>query len=144
VLAFAVAGVRPTPVRLAGVGSAAVAVVAAVAVADWLRPAASRTHAGRFVQDILDAALHQWPTLRPTLAAVLTTCAIGAVVNDYGIRLVTYGLITVLPLLALTCVRAAREPEARGDGAPGRTRGAPASGRTQGVTARPDRPGRLS
>jgi hypothetical protein len=160
VLALAVAGVRLTPMRLVGVGSAAVAVVAAVAVADWLRPASSRTHAGRFVQDVLegeawqlidrkagyalssltggplawgtalvlvllvlalawpqrfspaglDAALRQWPTLRPTLAAVLTTCAIGAVVNDYGIRLATYGLVTLMPLLALTCARANREP----------------------------------
>ncbi|MFI0404780.1 hypothetical protein [Actinomadura sp. 3N508] len=162
VLAFAVAGVRLTPVRLVAVGSAAVAAVAAVAVADWLRPAASRTHAGRFVQDVLegqawqlverkagyalgslaggpmawgtalvlavlvaalvrpgrfspgylDAALRAWPTLRPTLAAVLTTCAIGAVVNDYGIRLVTFGLVTLLPLVALSCARAPRS----GDG----------------------------
>lgn len=160
VLAFAVAGVRLTPARLVAVGAASVAVVAAVALLDWLRPATSRTHAGRFVQDVLDgeawqlidrkagyalsslaggplawgtalvlvllvlalawphrfspryldAALHQWPTLRPTLAAVLTTCTIGAVVNDYGIRLITYGLITVLPLLALTCARTAQEP----------------------------------
>ncbi|MGH3244110.1 MAG: hypothetical protein ACRDNL_27280, partial [Spirillospora sp.] len=158
VLAFAVAGVRLTAVRLLAVGSVAVAAVAAVAVADWLRPAASRTHAGRFVQDVLegeawqliqrkagyalgslaggplawgtalvlvalvvtlawperfspgylDAALRAWPTLRPTLAAILTTCAIGAVVNDYGIRLVTFGLITLLPLVALTCARAPR------------------------------------
>lgn len=158
VLAFAVAGVRLTAMRLLAVGSAAVAAVAAVAVADWLRPAASRTHAGRFVQDVLegeawqlvqrkagyalgslvggplawgtalvlvllvvtlawperfspgylDAAMRAWPTLRPTLAAILTTCAIGAVVNDYGIRLVTFGLITLLPLVALTCARAPR------------------------------------
>ncbi|TDB79238.1 hypothetical protein E1264_35775 [Actinomadura sp. KC216] len=158
VLCFAVAGVRLTPARLVAVGSAAVAAVAAVAVADWLRPAASRTHAGRFVQDVLegqawqlverkagyalgslaggpmawgtalvlavlvaalvwpdrfspgylDAALRAWPTLRPTLAAVLTTCVIGAVVNDYGIRLVTFGLVTLLPLVALSCARAPR------------------------------------
>ncbi|TDD32257.1 hypothetical protein E1287_23415 [Actinomadura sp. KC06] len=164
VLAFAVAGVRLTFARLVAVGSAAVFAVAAVAVADWLRPAASRTHAGRFVQDVLegqawqlverkagyalgslaggplawgtalvlavlvvtlawpgrfspgylDAALRAWPTLRPTLAAVLTTCAIGAVVNDYGIRLVTFGLVTLLPLVALTCARA---PAARAQAA---------------------------
>ncbi|MFA1550437.1 hypothetical protein [Actinomadura chokoriensis] len=156
VLALAIAGVRLTPVRLAAVGAGAVTVVAAVGVADWLRPPASRTHAGRFVQEVLDgqawdlverkagyalgslaggpvawgtalvlallvltlawpgrfsppwldAALREWPTLRPTLAAVLTTCVIGAVVNDYGIRLVTFGLVTLLPLLALACARA--------------------------------------
>ncbi|WP_433461730.1 hypothetical protein [Spirillospora sp. CA-128828] len=156
VLALRIAGVRLTPVRLAAVGSAAVAVVAAVGVADWLRPPASRTHAGRFVQEVLDgqawqlverkagyalgslaggpvawgtalvlallvltlawpgrfspawfdAALREWPTLRPTLVAILTTCVIGAVVNDYGIRLVTFALITLLPIVVLACIRA--------------------------------------
>ncbi|QKW35235.1 hypothetical protein HUT06_15290 [Actinomadura sp. NAK00032] len=64
----------------------------------------------RFSPAYLDAALREWPTLRPTLAAVLTTCTIGAVINDYGIRLITYGLITVLPLLALTCARTPNKP----------------------------------
>ncbi|MGP4028780.1 hypothetical protein [Actinomadura sp. 3N407] len=152
VLAFAVAGIRLTPVRLLAVAASAVTVVAAVGVADWLRPPASRTHAGRFVQEILegqawqlverkagyafsslaggplawgtaavlvllvltlawphrfsppylDAAQREWPTLRPTLIATLTTCGVGAVVNDYGIRLITFGLITLLPLLAVS------------------------------------------
>ncbi|SFQ34745.1 hypothetical protein SAMN04489713_12817 [Actinomadura madurae] len=163
VLALTIAGVPLTPVRLAAVGSAAVAVVAAVGAADWLRPPASRTHAGRFVQEVLDgqawqlverkagyalgslaggpvawgtvlvlallvlavarperfapawshAALREWPALRPTLAAVLTTCVIGAVVNDYGIRLVTFGLVTLLPVVALTCARAGGTAPAR-------------------------------
>ncbi|WP_433472148.1 hypothetical protein ACQPZP_25025 [Spirillospora sp. CA-142024] len=162
VLALRIAGVRLTPVRLAAVGSAAVAVVAAVGVADWLRPPASRTHAGRFVQEVLDgqawqlverkagyalgslaggpvawgtalvlallvltlawpgrfspawfdAALREWPTLRPTLVAILTTCVIGAVVNDYGIRLVTFALITLLPIVVLCCARATGEASA--------------------------------
>lgn len=156
VLTLAVAGRRLTPAWLVAIGSAAVAGVAAVAVADWLRPPAARTHAGRFVQDILDgqagrlierkagyalssltdgplawgtalilvlllaalarprrfsppwlnAALSEWPTLRPTLIAALTTCVIGAVVNDYGIRLITFGLLTLLPLVALACLHA--------------------------------------
>ncbi|MFI0479462.1 hypothetical protein [Actinomadura sp. 9N215] len=190
VLAFAVAGVRLTPARLLAVGSAAVTAVAAVAVADWLRPAASRTHAGRFVQDVLegqawqlverkagyalgslaggplawgtalvlavlvaalawperfspgylDAALRAWPTLRPTLTAVLTTCAIGAVVNDYGIRLVTFGLVTLLPLVALACARAPQAGTGADAGAgadAGVTRRRPSSGpRRDGRPAR--------
>lgn len=40
--------------RLALVGAGTTVLVAALAVADWLRPAESRSHLGRFVQDVLD------------------------------------------------------------------------------------------
>ncbi|MFG2088611.1 MULTISPECIES: hypothetical protein [unclassified Spirillospora] len=169
VLAFAVAGIRLTPLRLLAVAAAAVAVVAAVGVADWTRPPDSRTHAGRFIQEILegqawqlierkagyalsslsggplawgtaavlillilalawphrfsppylDAAQREWPTLRPILIAALTTCGVGAVVNDYGIRLITFGLITLLPLLALSIAVAANAPAAPASPRPG-------------------------
>lgn len=54
VLAFGVAGWRLTVARAALVTALTVAVVAAIAVADWTRPDARRSHLGRFVQDVLD------------------------------------------------------------------------------------------
>lgn len=48
------AGLRVTLVRLAASAVAGVTLVAAIAGLDWLRPEAERSHAGRFVQDILD------------------------------------------------------------------------------------------
>ncbi|TCC34139.1 hypothetical protein [Kribbella speibonae] len=41
-------------VRLLLTGAAAVVAVALISVLDWLRPAASRSHAGRFVEDLLN------------------------------------------------------------------------------------------
>ena len=54
VLAMLLARVRVTAARMAAVLLAAVAVVTGVSVLDWLRPAAVRTHLGRFVQQALD------------------------------------------------------------------------------------------
>jgi hypothetical protein len=169
ILTLVVAGWRITLVRLAAAGLAGAALVAVVGLADWSRPPAARTHAGRFVQDIIDgqawglvsrkagyafaslsggplawitmavlivavlaltrparfspsyfnAAIRRWPTLRPTFAAVVATSVIGALVNDYGIRIVTFALISILPLVALSCVRAAElETEPAGGPAP--------------------------
>ncbi len=56
VLALGVAHVRVTWGRALAIAAAAVAAVAAIAVADWLRPAASRTHLGRFVAQVLDGS----------------------------------------------------------------------------------------
>jgi hypothetical protein len=164
-LALRVAGARVTPPRLALAGLAGIAAVAAVAVADWSRPPADRSHAGRFVEDVidgnagellsrkagyalgslgagptiwiigaalvlafvyllrvrpacppwLDAAARQWPTLRPTLYAVGLSGAIGAVINDYGIRIVLLMLATLLPLVALTCAAATAPERTRQD-----------------------------
>jgi len=65
--AFAVLALRCTrrtvTWRLLGlVGLGTVAAVAAVAVADWLRPAPDRTHLGRFVQTAIDGGA--WDVLR--------------------------------------------------------------------------------
>jgi hypothetical protein len=174
-LALAVAGLRMTLPRLLAAGVAGVVAVAAVVLADWSRPPAARTHAGQFVQDLIDgqaweivrrkagyalasltggplawltvavlviavlvvtgrrhspaapraaieAAAAHWPTLRPTICAVLVTSMIGALVNDYGIRVVAYAFIALMPLIALSCARAGavRAPghEPSGDGAP--------------------------
>lgn len=48
------AGLRPTPVRVAVAVAAVAVVTAGVAVLDWLRPPAARTHLGEFVQTVLD------------------------------------------------------------------------------------------
>ena len=55
-LALQLSGRKVSLLRLALAGTAAVAVVAAFALADWTRPADQRTHLGRFVQDVLDGS----------------------------------------------------------------------------------------
>jgi hypothetical protein len=52
-LAMLLARVRVTVVRLAAILAAAVAAVGTVAVLDWLRPPADRSHLGRFVEQVL-------------------------------------------------------------------------------------------
>jgi hypothetical protein len=54
VLALLRSGARVTAVRLLAAGAAGVAVVSAFALADYARPPGSRTHLGRFVQDVAD------------------------------------------------------------------------------------------
>jgi hypothetical protein len=54
ILAFGFAGTKVTPLRVVGVAAATAAIVAAIAVADWARPADRRSHLGNFVQDVLD------------------------------------------------------------------------------------------
>lgn len=54
VLALAVGGRRLTPARGALVLAVGVALVVLVGWLDWLRPAAERSHAGRFMQQVLD------------------------------------------------------------------------------------------
>ena len=53
VLAMLLARVRVTVLRFLGVLAAAVIAVGAVAVLDWTRPPADRTHLGRFVEQVL-------------------------------------------------------------------------------------------
>src|SRR6185312_5179474 len=48
-LAMLLIGARVSAARIAGILGAAVVVVGALAVLDWLRPADQRTHLGRFV-----------------------------------------------------------------------------------------------
>jgi uncharacterized protein YggT (Ycf19 family) len=54
VLGMLLARIRVTVGRLVAVLAAAVVVVGVVAVLDWLRPAAERSHLGRFVAQIVD------------------------------------------------------------------------------------------
>ena len=54
VLAAGVAGIRITPARAVAVGAIAVTAACGIALLDWRREAAQRSHLGRFVQDVLD------------------------------------------------------------------------------------------
>ena len=57
VLALLAAGIRIGWWKAIGVLGAGVAVVTGFAVLDWLRPVASQTHLGRFVQTVLDGGV---------------------------------------------------------------------------------------
>ena len=59
VLTLLVLGVRLSWRRLLLIGIGTVALLTAVSVADWLRPAAQRTHLGRFVQTVIDGGAWQ-------------------------------------------------------------------------------------
>ena len=61
VLALRVAGIRVTPRRATLIAAGAAGFLVLVGVADWLRPADSRTHLGRFVQTLLDGGA--WPVI---------------------------------------------------------------------------------
>jgi hypothetical protein len=52
-LAMLLARVRVTVLRLVAILAAAIVAVGSVAVLDWLRPAAERSHLGRFVEQVL-------------------------------------------------------------------------------------------
>ena len=161
VLVLGVAGVRVTLGRLALIGVAGLAAVGAIGVADWLRPAAERTHLGRFVQSMADGTAWEtvarkagyalgsltsgpmvwlatallvalvfvlwrrraaWPArveagfplLRPALWALVLAAVGGALVNDYGLRIVTLMAFTLVPLLVLLVERSSDPPVAAG------------------------------
>lgn len=61
VLGLAASGAHLTWRRFVLVAAAGVAVVAAVGVLDWLRPADQRSHLGRFVEQVVDGSA--WDTL---------------------------------------------------------------------------------
>ena len=164
ILVLAVAGIRVTLPRLALIGAAGVLAVGAIGLLDWLRPAAERSHLGRFVQSVIDgtawetvarkagyalesltggpmvwlatalmvalvlvlwqrvpwrvpwleSAEADFPLLRPVLWALVVAAVGGALVNDYGLRIVTLMAFTLVPLLALLVARTAPTPAAGG------------------------------
>ena len=69
VAALMVAGRRISPARLGLFCAIGVAAIAAIAVADFLRPATARTHLGVFVQELIDGAAG--PILMRKLSAML-------------------------------------------------------------------------
>lgn len=58
-------GLRLTWSRVLGIGLVTALAVTALAVADYLRPAGSRSHLGRFVQTLGDGAPPTWSPARP-------------------------------------------------------------------------------
>jgi hypothetical protein len=94
-LALRVGGVRLTWLRAVAVGLGTVVVLAVLAVGDWLRPQAGRTHLGRFVQTVLDGG--GW--------AVVTRKA------EQNLGIITSSpLQVVLPLLAVVVAVALARP----------------------------------
>jgi len=69
VLTLLVLGARMTWRRVGAVLLGAVAITAAFAVTDWLRPVESRTHLGGFVQTVIDGGL--WPVVARKISANL-------------------------------------------------------------------------
>ncbi|ADG76070.1 conserved hypothetical protein [Cellulomonas flavigena DSM 20109] len=97
VVVLGVAGVRTTWQRLLGAGAAGVALVGAIAVLDWLRPAAERTHLGVFVQRVVDGSA--WETVARKLG--------------YAAATVTSGWVAALTLVVLVLVALLLWPRSR-------------------------------
>lgn len=92
-LAAHIAQVRLTPLRVILAGLAAVVVVGGIAVADWLRPAADRTHLGGFVQQILDGEL--WPALLRKLETSIGIAVAAGVLSLIAIPVFVAVFVTV-------------------------------------------------
>jgi len=75
VVVLGVAGVRVTWLRLLVAGAAGVLVVGGIAVLDWMRPAAERTHLGVFVQRVVDGSA--WETVARKLGYATATVTSG-------------------------------------------------------------------
>ncbi len=92
VLAAFALGLRITWKRITAMVAVAVLIVVIAAVADWLRPAGSRTHLGRFVQQMIDGS--GWSVIGDKLWADITL-VFGTPVTP----LVPIALIVVIALL---------------------------------------------
>lgn len=92
-----VAGVRVTARRVVATVAAAVLIAAAVAVLDYQRPASQRTHAGRFVGQVLHGGA--WQEVHRKLDAVL---------GSFGNPIVTALVLVALAALVVLRSRAAR------------------------------------
>jgi len=97
VVVLGVAGVRVTWQRLLVAGVAGVVLVGGIAVVDWLRPAAERTHLGVFVQRVVDGSA--WETVARKLG--------------YAADTVTSGWVAVLTLAIVVGVVVVLWPRSR-------------------------------
>ncbi|GII77661.1 hypothetical protein Sru01_26430 [Sphaerisporangium rufum] len=97
VFALMLTGRRVTPVRLAAIAVAGAALITAIAVADWLRPADRRTHLGAFVQQVIDGA-----------AASVVGRKLGAMLGTLGNWQLTLLSIVALAFLYLVLARPSR------------------------------------
>ncbi|TWP38159.1 hypothetical protein FGL98_02720 [Leekyejoonella antrihumi] len=100
-LAALALGLRLTWRRITGIVVVAVALAVLGAVADWLRPAASRTHLGRFVQQLIDGT--GWSVIGEKLAA-----DVRLVFGTPATPLVPIALIALIVLMARPSTRPGR------------------------------------
>lgn len=110
VLALGVGGIRWRPKVVAVVGLGTAVAVTGLAVRDWRRPAARRSHVGRFVQDVLDG--HGARVLHEKAAANLGLLRDAPVIVAVFVPLVALAALVVwrpgaLRLSGLVRVRAA-------------------------------------
>jgi hypothetical protein len=96
VLCLALSGRRVTPARLALGALGGVVCVLVIGFADWLRPAAERTHVGRFFQELLDGTAHE--VLLRKAGYALSSFTSGG-----------WAMVALLTLVALVAVQVRRE-----------------------------------
>lgn len=85
-------GGRVSPVRLGLVGLAGVLLIGAIAVTDWLKPAAQRTHLGSFVQQVLDG--EAWTVISRKFGAM-----VGVTVGNWSLTLLSLVALAFLFLV---------------------------------------------
>lgn len=105
ILGLAASGARLTMRRFAGVAAVGVGVVAAVGVVDWLRPAAQRSHLGRFVGQVVDG--EAWATIARKAGYAARSVLGGVPVWITVVLLV----LAAVPLLGSARARARWTPE---------------------------------
>jgi hypothetical protein len=111
-LVVVVAGVRLTKARVVLVVLALAAVVLAVSIGDYLRPAETRTHIGRFVADVLDgdaghviarkarASLKSFTNVPALLAVVAAAVAVVAALRRLAAVVLPPAFLVLLGVLA--------------------------------------------
>ncbi|MGV9777099.1 hypothetical protein [Streptosporangium sp. NPDC003464] len=85
-------GSRVSPVKLGLVGLAGVLLIGVIAVADWLKPPARRTHLGSFVQQVLDG--EAWTVVGRKLGAM-----VGVTVGNWSLTLLSLVALAFLFLV---------------------------------------------
>ena len=105
VLGLAASGARLTLRRFVGVAAAGVGLVAVIGVVDWLRPAAQRSHLGRFVGQVVDG--EAWTTIARKAGYALRSVLGGVPVWITVLLLV----LAAVPLLGTARARARWTPE---------------------------------
>ncbi|MEV4248088.1 hypothetical protein AB0J63_32330 [Streptosporangium canum] len=85
-------GSRVSPVKLGLIGLIGVLLIGVIAVADWLKPAAQRTHLGSFVQQVLDG--EAWTVIGRKLGAM-----IGVTVGNWSLTLLSLVALAFLFLV---------------------------------------------
>ncbi|MCI1963509.1 MAG: hypothetical protein LKK54_03400 [Ancrocorticia sp.] len=119
VLLFLLANVRISWKKIIGIGLLTVCAAGALAIADWMRPAATRTHLGQFVQSIIDGDV--WDILGRKLSTnlrLLTTSTHRWVVLA---ALLLFFLALIHMLRRRTAVDATGHPCVVPQNSPGRT-----------------------